>query len=190
MLCHYLVGLRHQSIWQPPHLLCCPLSVCVSASHLAIPRTSRKCVLWQGDGEGEGSPLGWNPSPTIPSLLSPTPPKEGCCCWRSSLNSPTYSPWRGSSPLTLPLLPIQAVATSSVITQAPHIQFPGHHDAHHSHSLPSPHIQSARHLLQLTPTMTPMMMHVFLLQLLPTNTKYNLPTNTKYEKWNYLTEQL
>ena len=30
--------------------------------------------------------------------------------------------------------------------------------------------------------MTPMMMHVFLLQLLPTNTKYNLPTNTKYEK--------
>ena len=54
-----------------------------------------------------------------------------------------------------------------------------HHDAQHSHSLPSPHIQSARHL---TPTMPPMMMHVFLLQLLPTNTKYNLPTNTKYEK--------
>ena len=55
-----------------------------------------------------------------------------------------------------------------------------HHDAQHSHSLPSPHIQSARHLLHLTPTMPPMMMHVFLLQLLPTNTKYNLPTNTKY----------
>ena len=125
-----MVGLRHQSIRQPPHLLCCPLSVCVSASHLAIPRTSRKCVLWQGQGEGEGSPVGWNLSPTIPSLLSPTPPKEGCCCWRSSLNSPTYSPRSSSSPLTLPLLPIQAVATSSVITQAPHIQFPGHHDAH------------------------------------------------------------
>ena len=180
MLCHYLVGLRHQSIRQPPHLLCCPLSMCVSASHLAIPRTSRKCVLWQGQGEGEGSPVGWNLSPTIPSLLSPTPPKEGCCCWRSSLNSPTYSPRSSSSPLTLPLLPIQAVATSSVITQAPHIQFPGHHDAQHSHSLPSPHIQSARHLLHLTPTMPPMMMHVFLLQLLPTNTKYNLPTKPTY----------
>ena len=134
---------------------------------------------------GGGSPVGWNLSPTIPSLLSPTPPKEGCCCWRSSLNSPTYSPRSSSSPLTLPLLPIQAVATSSVITQAPHIQFPGHHDAHlcivppprcpaQPQRLPSPHIQSARHLLHLTPTMPPMMMHVFLLQLLPTNTKYNV----------------
>ena len=109
MLCHYLVGLRHQSIRQPPHLLCCSLSMCVSASHLTIPRTSRKCVLWQGqgEGEGEGSPVGWNLSPTIPSLLSPTPPKEGCCCWRSSLNSPTYSPRSSSSPLTLPLPPFK-----------------------------------------------------------------------------------
>ena len=132
-----------------------------------------------GGRGGEGSPVGWDLSPTIPSLLSPTPPKEGCCCCRTSLNSPTYSPQRGSSPFTLPLLPIEAVATSSVITQAPHIQFPDHHDAHHSHSLPSPHIQSARLLLQLTPTMPPMMMHVFLLQLLPTNIKYNLPTKVK-----------
>ena len=185
MLCHYLVGLRHQSIRQPPHLLCCLLSMCVSASHLAIPRTSRKCVLWQG----EGSPVGWDLSPTIPSLLSPTPPKEGCCCWRSSLNSPTYSPRSSSSPLTPPLLPfkrwllvlssLRRLTFNFLATTMPTFVLYHHHDAQHSHSLPSPHIQSARHLLHLTPTMPPMMMHVFLLQLLPTNTKYEKQTRPK-----------
>ena len=62
---------------------------------------NKQKMCFVAGGEGEGSPVGWNLSPTIPSLLSPTPPKEGCCCWRSSLNSPTYSPRSSSSPLTL-----------------------------------------------------------------------------------------
>ena len=144
----------------------------------------------QGEGEGGRGPLLVGTSRQLfPPCWAPLHPRRdvaaGGVLWIPPLTLPEVvlphllSPSSPFKRWLLVLSSLRRLTFNFLATTMPTFVLYHHHDAQHSHSLPSPHIQSARHLLHLTPTMPPMMMHVFLLQLLPTNTKYEKQTRPK-----------